>query len=76
MTIPLEEICTLVSLTLGIKTINGSDKLIEELGAQSLDLARIATAIDRKYDVFLDETDLAQIVTVQDLHQKVQELSN
>ena len=76
MTIPLEEICTLVGLTLGVKNVKGSDNLVEELAAQSLDLVRLATAIDRKYDLFLDETDMAQIVTVQDLAQKVQELSN
>lgn len=73
MTIPLKEICTLVSLTLGIKNVQGGDKLIEELGTQSLDLVRIATAVERKYDVFLDETDLAEIVTVNDLAQKVEE---
>ncbi len=73
MTIPLTEICTLVSLTLGIKNVQGGDKLVEELGAQSLDLVRIATAVDRKYDVFLDEMDLAEIVTVHDLAQKVKE---
>ena len=75
MTISLEEICTLVSLTLGIKNVKGSDKLVEELAAQSLDMVRIATAIDRKYDLFLDETEVAQIVTVNDLHQRVVELN-
>lgn len=75
MNIKIEDICTLVSLTLGIKQVKGKDRLQEELGAQSLDIARIATAVDRKYDVFLDESDLAQISTVNDLHQKVEALS-
>ena len=76
MNIPLEDICNLVSLILGIKQVSGEDRLQEDLGAQSLDVINIASAVDRKYNIFLEESALAQIKTVNDLHRLVQESSN
>ncbi len=73
MNIQLEDICNLVSLTLGIQQVHGADHLQQDLGAQSLDIVRILTAVERKYDVFLDDTLIPQIETVNDLHRLIQE---
>ncbi len=71
MNITLDEVCDLVGLNLGVKGVKGSDYLQENLGAQSLDIANIAAAIDRKYEIFLDESDLSSIKTVADLHREM-----
>ena len=64
----LEEIARLVSLQLGIRSVNGSDRLVEDLGAESADLVNLVAAAEERYGVSLDETALARVHTVADLH--------
>jgi acyl carrier protein len=64
----LDEIARLVSLQLGIRAVNGADRLVEDLGAESADLVNLVAAAEERYRVNLDETALARVHTVADLH--------
>lgn len=72
-TIPLEDICTIVRLQLGLKQVRPSDLLLAELGAQSFDVVNIVATIENKYQLFIEESDLAQVQRVADLHRVAQE---
>ncbi|MCA9982031.1 MAG: hypothetical protein KDD89_14405, partial [Anaerolineales bacterium] len=72
-TILLEDICTIVRLQLGLKQVRPSDLLLAELGAQSFDVVNIVATIENKYQLFIEESDLAQIERVADLHRVAQE---
>lgn len=68
----LEEICTVVRLNLGLKQVQATDRLLEDLGAQSIDVMNIVTAVERKYGIFIEESVIPQISTVADLQRIVQ----
>ncbi|MCP4426701.1 MAG: acyl carrier protein [Chloroflexi bacterium] len=71
MTIPLNEICRLVSLQLGVRNVKGSDLIQENLGAESVDLVNIIATVEETYQIEIDEAELAAIRTVADLHRLV-----
>jgi len=52
---------------LGKAKVLGTDRLVEDLGAQSADVANIASALEDRYGVHVSETQLAQLRTVQDV---------
>ena len=74
MAVNIDEIKTLVSLQLGIKGVNPEDRIVETLGAESADVMNVVVAIEDKYQLFIDEGDLAEIHTVADLFHLVQRL--
>ena len=47
--------------------IKNSDRLIEDLGADSLDLADILMTIEEKHGLYISDEDAAKIKTVQDI---------
>lgn len=49
------------------KDIKLESKLIEDLGADSLDVAEIISAIEGEFNVEFDKKDLVNIETIQDL---------
>ena len=44
-------------------------RFVEDLGADSLDMYQIAMTLEEIFDVSFDETDLKQIVTVNDAYE-------
>ena len=66
-----EEIAVLVGRQLGTASVRPEHLLIEELGAESIDLVNILAALADRYGINLDETELAGVDTVADLHQLV-----
>jgi acyl carrier protein len=68
MQVTLEDIRRLVSLQLGLANVQGSDRLMEELGAESVDIVNIIAAVEEKYGVFINEEELPRIQSVKDLH--------
>ena len=76
MAVSIDEIRTLVSLQLGIQGVNQDDRIVETLGAESADVMNIVVAIEDKYQLLIDEGDLAQIHTVADLFHLVQRLQS
>ncbi len=76
MTIPLDEICTLVGLQLGIRHVKGADLIIENLGAESIDVINIVATVEETYHIEIDEAELPNIRAVADLYNLVLRLKS
>ena len=57
----------LVQLQLGVKHVSDSDRLIQDLGAESADIANIVAVAEEKYQITLQESEIAKIVSPQDI---------
>jgi acyl carrier protein len=69
MNVKLEEVITLVRLQLGKKDVLKTDRLIEDLGAESIDIANLISALETRFDVFIEEEQLVSVRTVLDLYE-------
>lgn len=68
----MDEIITLVSLQLGIRNVNAEDRIVEDLGAESADVANIIAAIEDRFRITIDEAEIADIRTVADLYELIE----
>ena len=71
MLIELEDICRTVGLVLGQRDAKGTDRLMEDLGAESMDVLGILVTLEEKYGVTIDEAAMAGVSTVRDLFEVV-----
>lgn len=69
--ISIEEINELVALQLGIHTVAEHDRLMEDLDAESADVANIIAAVEEKYHIVVKESEIAKIFTPADLFELV-----
>jgi acyl carrier protein len=67
VTITIEEITRLVGVQLGKRNVQAGDRLFEDLGAESADIANIVTAAEDKYQIVIRESEIAGIRTPSDL---------
>lgn len=67
MNVTIVEVQRLVRLQLGAKSVNPSDRLAEDLGAESADVANIVAAAEERFGAEIGEAEIARIVTVGDL---------
>jgi acyl carrier protein len=65
--ISMEDIQRLVALQLGIRTVAEDARLVEDLGAESADVANIVAALEEKYHIVVKESEIAKIFTSTDL---------
>lgn len=65
--ISMVEIKKLVSLQLGTRDIRDDSLLVEDLGAESADVANLVAALEEKYQVTVKESEMAKIRTPADL---------
>jgi len=72
MIFTIEEIKKLVGLQLGTRTVNDQDRFVEDLGAESADVANLIAAVEEKYRITIKESEIAKIFTPADLFQIVQ----
>ena len=72
MSVTIEKIQRLVEGQLGIKGIQPGDRLLEELGAQSADVVNLISALEDQYDIDIEEDEIAELKTVNDLFTTVQ----
>lgn len=65
----LDEVIRFISSYQNIPSdeINGSSHLIKDLGMSSLDVMQLACAVEDKYSIELNEEDLIDLLTVQDI---------
>lgn len=70
--VTLDEIKKLVGLQLGRRNVNDSDRLMEDLGAESSDVANIVAAVEEKYHISIKESEIARILTPIDLLELIQ----
>jgi acyl carrier protein len=74
-TVTQNEILKLVELQLGRRGVQADDRLVEDLGAESADVANLVAAAEEKYRIAIKESELARIDTPQDLFELVVERS-
>jgi acyl carrier protein len=68
MLIELEEVCRTVSLVLGKRGVKADDGLVQDLGAESIDILGVMVTLEEKYGVAVDEAAMATVSTVRDLY--------
>ena len=75
--VSVDEIIRLVELQFGRLGIQPTDRLMEELGAESADVINLVASTEEKYGVVLKESEIARIFTPKDLfvlvHNKLNE---
>jgi acyl carrier protein len=69
--IDLEDVCRTVSLVLGRRGAKADDRLIEDLGAESVDVLGLMVTLEEKYGVAIDEAAMSAAATVRDLYEVV-----
>jgi acyl carrier protein len=68
MLIDLEDVCRTVSLVLGQRGAKADDYLMEDLGAESIDVLNVMVTLEQKFSVSIDEAAMATVSTVRDLY--------
>ncbi len=71
-TVNMNDIKTLIAGQLGIASVNETDRVVEDLGAESSDVANIIAAIEDKYHIQVPEGSIKSIQTVRDVFSAVQ----
>lgn len=71
MNISMEEVQRLVRLQLGVRSVKASDRLVEDLGAESADVANIVAAAEEKYGMEIKEAEIARLSTITDLFELI-----
>jgi len=69
--ISMEDIQKLVELQLGVRLVAEDIRLVEDLGAESADVANIVAAVEEKYHIVVKESEIAKILTPTDLFELV-----
>jgi acyl carrier protein len=72
----VEDIISIVSLQLGIKGVLENHRLVEDLGAESADIANMIATFEEKYQIFINEEMIAKIRSVKDLHSTINQRLN
>jgi len=75
-TITIDEIKKMVGIQLGVRTVETQDRLVEDLGAESADVANLVAAVEERYQVSIKESEIATIITPNDLFELVRSRSN
>jgi acyl carrier protein len=68
----MDEITGLVGLQLGKRNVQAHDRLVEDLGAESADVANLVAVVEEKYGINIKETEIARIFTSSDLFDLIQ----
>ena len=63
----LEDIASMVAVQLGRRDAAAEDRIVEDLGAESIDVVNIVAAVEDRYRVVIEEEALVDIRTVRDL---------
>jgi len=68
MDVKIEDVEGLVAVQLGRRRVAASDRIIEDLAAESLDVVNIVAALEDRYQILIEEIELPDLVTVADLY--------
>lgn len=71
MKVTLNDVTQLVSLQLGIRNVKSSDHLLENLGAESLDVQNLMMAVEDKFNIQVGDAEMQSICTVSDIFELV-----
>lgn len=75
MTPTLDDVRSLVALQLGRRSVAAEDRLVEDLGAESMDVMNVIAAAEDRYGVEIDEGDVPELRTASDLYERVRVLA-
>ena len=64
----LEDVVGIVAVQLGRRRIAAEDRILEDLGAESLDVVNIVAAVEDRYGIRIEEQELPDIQSARDLH--------
>jgi acyl carrier protein len=72
-TVSIDELKKLVGIQLGQRNVKENDRFLEDLGAESADVANIVATVEEKYGITIKETEIARLLTPADLFVLLQE---
>ena len=67
MSLSIEDVKDLVRVQLGAKKVEPHDRIMEDLGAESADIVNIIAAMEDRYHILIEEEEIGDIRTVEDL---------
>ena len=67
MQVDLEDVARLVAVQLGRRRVAAGDRIVEDLGAESLDVVNVIAGVEDRYQIEIPESEVADIHTVEDL---------
>ena len=73
MSVTVSEVCALVAYQLGHIKVAAEDHIVEDLGAESADVINIIAAIEEKYSILIEDTEIPDLLTVHDLLRLIRE---
>lgn len=71
MTVRMEDIQAMVAQQLGRRRVAPEDRILETLGAESLDVVNLIAAVEDRYRIAIEEEEIPDIETVEDLYETV-----
>lgn len=76
--VELERVVKVISVQLGFDAngIKPEMNIIDDLGADSLDLVEVVMALEEEFDIEISDEDAERIHTVGDAHRELQRLVN
>ena len=71
-TVSMDEIKKMVGMQLGKRNVSANDRFVEDLGAESADVANIVARVEEQYDITIKEAEIARLFTPADLFALIQ----
>ncbi len=71
-TVSMDEIKKLVGMQLGKRNVNDDDRFVEDLGAESADVANLVARVDEQYGITIKEAEIARLFTPAELFALIQ----
>jgi len=72
LTVSMDEIKKLVGMQLGKRNVNENNRFVEDLGAESADVANIVATVEENYGITIKEAEIARLFTPADLFALIQ----
>ena len=63
----VDQLTGLVAAQLGLSSVRSSDLIVEDLGAESMDIVNIVAGVEERFGVSIDQTALPDVRSVGDL---------
>lgn len=68
----IDQLTSLVAAQLGLASVRASDLIVEDLGAESMDIVNIIASVEERFGIGIDEQALPDIRSVADLHDLIE----
>jgi len=73
--VTMDDIKKLVGMQLGKRNVHEHDRFMEDLGAESADVANLVATVEEKYRITIKEAEIARLFTPADLFALLQKLT-